>query len=243
VFAVPVRVPAMTTIFSISHILADREGDGFFSGFRKKTYSKGSIVCGRERQGKGVFIVVAGKLRVYLIGEDREITLFYLVPGDIFCMHSGCIAEAMQQSEIRLADMKTLEQKLFDSPGLGWKLFGVMGSAMLSGLRTIESMAFHDVRQRIALFFLQQAGPAGAIEITGDKLHATLTIEDIAHLVGSARQTTSTVLNLLIKEGLIRRVSRGKYGILDHDRLAALATGSLSDEIAAALPALPGTRA
>ena len=233
----------VTTIFSIAHILAGCDGDNLLAGFRKKTFPNGGVVCGTQRHDNGIFIVFEGKLRVYLIGEDREITLFYLLPGDMFCMHSGCIVEAVQKSEIRLADMQTVEKKLFDTPGLSWKMFGVMGNAMLSSIRTIESMAFHDVRQRIALFFLQQAGPAGAVEIRGDKLHATLTIEDIANLVGSARQTTSTALNTLIKDGLIQRVSRGKYGILDHDRLSALATGGLPAEITANLPAPPRKRA
>jgi CRP-like cAMP-binding protein len=223
----------MTTLFSISHILAGRDSDEFLAGFRKKHYPKGGVVCGPETSENGIFIVFVGKLRVYLIGEDREITLFYLGPGDIFCMHSGCIVEAVETSDIRLADLQTVEKKLIGTPGLGWKMFGVLGGAMLSSIRTIESLAFQDVKQRIAQFFLQQAGPAGAVDIEGEGLQCTLTIEDIAHLVGSARQTTSTALNALIKDGLVRRLSRGKYTIVDQEGLRALTRGGLSEDLPA----------
>ncbi len=190
-------------------------------------------MCGPETAENGIFIVFVCKLRVYLAGEDREITLFYLGPGDIFCMHSGCIVEAVEKSEIRLADLQTVERKLIETPGLGWKMFGVLGGAMLSSVRTIDSLAFQDVKQRIGQFFLQQAGPAGAVDIKGDGLHSMLTIEDIAHLVGSARQTTSTALNAPVREGLVRRVSRGKYAILDEDRLRALTRGNVSEDVPA----------
>ncbi len=233
----------MTTIFSISHILAGRDGEAFLEGFRKKAYPKGALVCGSENNDNGIFIVFGGKLRVYLIGEDREITLLYLVPGDIFCMHSGCIVEAVEKSQIRLAGLQTVEKKLLEFPGLGFKMFAVIGGAMLSSIRTIESMAFHDVRQRISLFFLQQAGPGDSVDIKGDDLHATLTIEDIAHLVGSARQTTSTAMNTLIKQGLIKRVSRGKYAILDHERLRTLASGAAHDNSSTDISVRSGKRA
>ena len=220
----------MTTLFSISHILAGRDSDEFLAGFRKKQYPKGGVVCGPETAENGIFIVFTGKLRVYLAGEDREITLFYLGPADIFCMHSGCIVEAVEKSDIRLADLQTVEKKLMGTPGLGWKMFGVLGGAMLSSVRTIESLAFQDVKQRIGQFFLQQAGPAGAVDIKGDDPQSILTIEDIANLVGSARQTTSTALNALIKEGLMRRVSRGKYAIVDEDGLRALTRGNVAED-------------
>jgi CRP-like cAMP-binding protein len=224
---------AVTTIFSISDILSGRDGESLLDGFRKKLYPKGRFVCGMTSNENGIFIVFVGKLRVYLIGEEREMTLFYLVPGDIFCMHSGCLVEAVEKSEIHLADMATVQKKLMDIPGLGYKMFGVLGAAMLSGLRNIESMAFHDVRRRISLFFLEQAGPGGRVEINGDLLHATLTIDDIAHLIGSARQTTSTALNTLIKDGLVKRASRGKYIILDAARLRLLADGGPGGPVAA----------
>jgi len=46
-----------------------------------------------------------------------------------------------------------------------------------------------------------------------------LSVEQIALLVGSTRQTVSKLLNELSREGLIKRLERGKFFISD---LAAL---------------------
>lgn len=215
--------------FSIAHVLTSPAGEGFFSGFHARTHPKGSMICRGEGDENGIFIVMGGKLRVYLVGEEREITLFYLVAGDIFCMHSGCLIEAVEKSELRVTDVKTFAAKMEKNPNLSFGLVTILGRAIMSCMRTIEELMFLDIKQRVAWFFLDQVAAEGRETDTGVDVTVDLTVEEIANLIGSSRQATSTAMNSLIKEGHLLRHGRTDYTILDKDRLkAGAATGRLS---------------
>ena len=211
--------------FSIADVLTSPAGEGFFNGFHARVHEKGSMICMGADDENGVFVVMDGKLRVYLIGDEREFTLFYLGPGDMFCMHSGCLIEAVEKSELRFADIKTFSRKIEQCPAIAFGVVSILGRAIMSCMRTIEDLMFHDIKQRIAWFFMDRAASEGNARGETIELSIGLTIEEIANLIGSSRQTTSTALNSLIKEGLLQRKSRADYAILDLPRLKLVAAG------------------
>lgn len=215
--------------FSIAHVLTSPHGEEFFSGFHARAHSKGSMICSGDASENGVFVVMSGKLRVYLVGDEREFTLFYLEPGDIFCMHSGCLVEAVEKSDLRFTDIKTFGKKLEATPAIAFGLVAILGRAIMSCMRTIEELMFHDIKQRVAWFFVDRAATDEQDSSSVVKLSIELTVEEIANLIGSSRQATSTALNSLIKEGYISREGRTDYTILNMKRLkTAAATGRLS---------------
>ncbi|ABC22232.1 Crp/Fnr family transcriptional regulator [Rhodospirillum rubrum] len=216
--------------FNIANVLLSPDGETFFRGFRSKIHAKGSLVCTGEGDENGVFVVVDGRLRVYLVGEEREISLFYLTSGDMFCMHSGCLVEATERTEVRFADIRTFEQKLQTCPSMAWGLIAILGRALTSCMRTIEDLMFHDIKQRIAGFFIDHANTTGRQTQGGVIVSVDFTVEEIANLIGSSRQTTSTALNSLIKEGYISRQGRGHYTIPNLVRLKAAADGDRDDD-------------
>lgn len=219
----------MTARFSIAHVLTGPAGEGFFNGFQARSHGKGSMICFGENDENGIFVVMSGKLRVYMVGEDREITLFYLVAGDIFCRHSGCLIEAVEPSELRVTDMRTFAAKMEKTPALSHGLISILGRAIISCMRNIEELMFLDIKQRVAWFFLDRANAENEDAHFAVKLSVDLTVEEIANLIGSSRQATSTAMNSLIKDGHLERHGRNDYIIPDKDRLkAAAATGRLS---------------
>jgi CRP-like cAMP-binding protein len=209
--------------FGIADVLTSRAGEGFFNGFHIRRHGKGSMVCSSEGDENGVFVVMDGRLRAYLIGEDREITLFYLVPGDIFCTHSGCLVEAVEKSETRFADIATFGRKLKENPSIAFGLVSILGRAIMSCMRTIEDLMFHNVKQRIAVFLLDHASTGARERREGTELSLGLTTEEIANMIGSSRQTCSTALNSLMKEGYLKRLSRTDFLLLDIGGLRQIA--------------------
>ncbi|NLH81898.1 MAG: Crp/Fnr family transcriptional regulator [Phyllobacteriaceae bacterium] len=206
--------------FSISGILTGPTGEEFFKGFVGRSYAKGSLVATGDIDENGILVVMSGRLRMFLIGEDRELSLFYLGPGDMFCMHSGCLVEAIEPSELRITDIATFDRKLRENPLIAWALISILGRALASFLHTIEDLMFHDIKQRIARFFVEQATAGGHGFVDGTEIR--LGVEEIAKSVGSSRQATSTAMNCMIKEGLITRLRRGSYSIPSLERLRGL---------------------
>lgn len=215
----------MTSRFSIADFLAGPAGADFLKGFGRHPHERGALVCTGVNDENGVFVVMDGLLRVYLVGEDREMTLFYLHPGDIFCTHSGAFVEATEHTEIRFCDFATFQKKLEIYPAISLALVAILGRAIMSCMRTIEDLTFRDIKQRVASFFLDrignQTGSAGP-DVT---VSINLTVEDIANLIGASRQATSTALNSLLKAGYLKRQDRSNYTIPDVVSLREVATG------------------
>lgn len=215
--------------FNITDLLAAPGGEDFLKGFLARSYNRDALVCSGNLDENGVFIVSNGRLRVFLAGEDHEITLFYLRAGDLFSMHSGCMIEASEDSLLWMTDLATFHQKLQSCPGVSYNLISILGRALTSCIRTIQDLAFHDIRQRLVRFFLERADhaakdPQGPVDVTTPS-----TVEDIALMIGSGRQATSTAISLLIKEGYVARLRRGHYHIPDVARLRALSEGHATD--------------
>ena len=214
----------MTSRFSIGDLLAGPAGAEFFKGFTRQAHQRGAMICTGVNDANGIFVVMDGLLRVYLVGEDREMTLFYLYPGDIFCTHSGALVEAAEATEVRLCDFATFQKKLESYPAISLALVAILGRAIMSCMRTIEDLTFRDIKQRIASFFLDHIGSPAELEQEFN-VSINLTVEDIANLIGASRQATSTALNSLLKAGYLRRQGRNDYAIPSPARLRAVVMG------------------
>ncbi|WMW64560.1 Crp/Fnr family transcriptional regulator [Nitratidesulfovibrio liaohensis] len=59
---------------------------------------------------------------------------------------------------------------------------------------------------------------------SGQIIRMDLTTEQLAGMVGATRQTVSTLLNDMIRSGILERVGRGAYRVRDMDRLRELAS-------------------
>lgn len=59
---------------------------------------------------------------------------------------------------------------------------------------------------------------------SGQIIRLDLTTEQLAGMVGATRQTVSTLLNDMIRSGILERVGRGVYRVRDMDRLRELAS-------------------
>jgi CRP-like cAMP-binding protein len=199
--------------FSVSDLLAGPAAARFLDGFRPISCGRGEILAAGEEGEDGVFVLLSGRLRMTLEGDEREIALVDFRPGDMFSLHAGCRIEALEKCELRIADIATFGEKLRDHPELALALVSILGRTAASFLATIRDLMFRDVRGRIARFVGDRAGPSGELESS---------VEEIAGFVGASRQATSAALNALIREGVIERRRRGVYRIPDPARLATV---------------------
>lgn len=69
----------------------------------------------------------------------------------------------------------------------------------------------------------RHAQPSRVQPGSGQVIRLDLTTEQLAGMVGATRQTVSTLLNDMIRSGILERVGRGAYRVRDMDRLRELA--------------------
>ena len=178
------------------------------SRFSRRTFEEKNIVSDKETRRDGVFIVTSGQLRVYLSYEGREFTLLFLEPGDVFSMHSDATVEARQRSEILLTDIEGFKEILLDLPSLSITAIAVLGKVLMTTTHIIEDIMFRDVRSRLLRFLIGLTEETGHAGPDGIEVPLDLNTEDVAMLIGSTRQSTSSILNELIKDGHLQRINR-----------------------------------
>ncbi len=227
----PTQPAGMALGPSLLDFLASEEGSELRARFSERTLGKGALFRNEEGRDR-VLVVRSGRVRVYLSTPERELSLSYLGPDDIFSTHTRAHLAAVEPTALLLADRSALERDLGRYPALRAAIIRVLARMLAQTMTVIEDLAFHDVRGRIARYLLRYAGRNGAPIQAGGLIRVDLNMEEIAALLGATRQTASTEFNALIRAGVIERRDRGRFALLDPKRLQAIA-GIENDQLSA----------
>lgn len=165
----------------------------------------------------GPLFVVRGILRVYLLSPDgREATIYRLRQQDACMLSASCILSAItfdvQIDAETDCDLIVIPTSLFSdlmAHNLYVENYVYRNSTeRLSDLiQAVERMFFLTLRQRVAAFLIDESSSCGSPELS-------LTQEQLAKSIGSAREAVSRILKQLAATGSIE-VSRGGIRILD----------------------------
>lgn len=213
----------MSHCFSLFDVLENPEHDEFFRSFTSRKIREREIVCDANSSENNVFVVLAGELRVYVSYEGREFTLFFLGPGDVFSTHSRMIVEAKKPGEILSTSLDNFKQALVRIPCLSISVIASLCQGLGNVVHVIEGLVFRDVKHRLIRFLVDVAADKGHAVEGGIVVSHDFSTEDIATIIGSTRQSTSLILNKLIKDGYLTRLSRRHLLIRDIDALKAAA--------------------
>lgn len=206
---------------NLAELLKGPQYAGFLENFHHKTYKKGAMVSLPEGTGNDVFVVSSGQLRVYLSYEGREFTLCFLDEGDIFSTHTRAFISAAKDSILMLTSAQSFRQQLAAHPEISLLMTGILGDVLGSSWDVIEGLIFHDAKSRLTAFIVSLGRERGRPHEMGIEFECELNMEDISLIIGATRQTTSSLFNLLIKEGELIRSGKNKFVITHIGRLAA----------------------
>lgn len=193
---------------------------GLLAGFSQRAIERGYLLATPATTRDQVFIVEAGRLRVYLAGENRELSLSFLGPGDIYTTHTPTYVEAVTDCLLQVIDTPTFARRLASDPSITPVMMRVLGRLLANAVGLIEDLAFREVPARLARFLLGLAERRGQATDDGWLIPLDLGTEDIASLLGSTRQTVSSLLNQWERQGLLQRHGRRSLRVRS---LAALA--------------------
>lgn len=188
-----------------------------------RSYPKGSLICQPEGDGNQVFIVAQGRARVFLAYGGKEFNIGILSKGDIYSAHTRAFVQPLEKVQVLTADIATFRQKMLGDPEVTKAMVGILGSMLKNSFTIIEGLVFKDVNSRLIELLTSEARRHGIpAEEEGVIVKIDLSVEQIALLIGSTRQTVSKFLNELSQEGLIKRLERGKFLITDIEALESI---------------------
>lgn len=219
----PIRAPGMQLGPSLLDLLSSPEGTALRTCFHERTLASGALFFNATDKDQ-VFIVKRGKIRVYLATDERELSLSYLSDGDIFSTHTRAHLQAVAPTILLLADRHVLERELAEYPALRATIIRVLAKVLSQAINLIEDLAFHNVRGRIARYLLRSALRRNEKVETDCLVRVDLSMEELAALLGTTRQTASTELNAMLRSDVILRHDRRHFLIRDPNQLRAWAS-------------------
>lgn len=186
------------------------------SSLSKRTYPKGAFIAQPDTDLNRIFIIASGQVRVYLGYESKEFNLGILTKGDIYSTHSGAFVQALTEADILLTDVHSFRRHMVGDPEVTKAMVRVLGNILKSSFAIIDGLAFKDVNYRLVALLSNEARKHGVEDDQGGiQFSLDLSVEQIARLVGSSRQTVSTLLNDLLRVNLISKPGKGIFYIPD----------------------------
>lgn len=186
------------------------------------SYRSGQNIHGGHEDCTGVIAVKQGRLRVYLLSEEgKEVTLFRLLERDVCLLSASCImknisfdiyVDAESPTELFVLNAATYDKIAKDNPAVGNFMTEMISMRFSEAMWVMEQILFMKLDRRLAMFLMEQANLENGETIT-------LTHEQIAGHMGSAREVISRMLKYFSNEGILS-VSRKGIKILDRKRLA-----------------------
>lgn len=180
-----------------------------------RNFPKGAVVIMQDNEDQSMYLVLAGRLRVYRTHEDgKEIILSVLAKGDYFgelavldpAPRSASVM-ALQPSRLAVLSRDHLFRCIDQQPELARNLLASLAARFRSLTLLMSDLALLDVYGRVARFLLEHSQEQGAERITDP-----LTQQEIAQHIGASREMVSRILKELRVGGYITQ--RGKQVIL-----------------------------
>ncbi len=187
----------------------DADINDLVHGFHSRRLKSGELLSYPQDSNNRVFYLSSGRLKVFLSYGDKIFTLALLNPGDIYCTHTRAFVEAMEESEVKSCDLQTFSHRIHQHPLLMGAMTRVLSTTLSGCIDTIENLAFRDVKARFAGFLLGQMLEEQKNE-SNVLITLPLTTEQLAQVIGTSRQTLSSLISDLQAEGMIKREGRGK---------------------------------
>lgn len=191
------------------------------------------LVFGPEDPGDAIYLLKAGRVKLSRFDESgKEITLAILEEGEFFGEEAlqgdgprqSC-AEALDDAFLCRIERAQFEELMADNPELSLEVARQLSERLLGTQDRLEDLAFHDVPRRLAHALLGLAERHGEAREDGSvRLKLRLTHQELASLVASTRETTTSLLSRFRRDGLVETEGRW-LRILDPDGLRRLAEG------------------
>ena len=183
-------------------------------------YKKGDVILHTATGCKGAMVVRSGQIRTYILSEvGREVTLYRLYPGDICALSASCLLdsiafevtiEAMEPTRV-LVIPTAVFHTLKSNPEVELFLLRTSNRRFSDVMWTMQQILFLGIDRRVAIFLVDEAEKSGRTSIS-------LTHDEIARCIGSAREVVTRVLKYFSEEGVVA-LSRGKITILNLEKL------------------------
>lgn len=184
--------------------LSTEEQSMFMQESEELTFKKGKLLFYESGIPTGVFLILSGRAKIYKTGLDGKDQIFYVYKtGDLMGYHAllceekyedSC--EAIEDCKIAFVSKRNFQILLSQIPKLNQLIIQNMSHEFGVLVNAITVLAQKPLRERLALWLL-------ILHQKYDQSQIILSREDLANLIGTARESLGRLLKEFKEEGWI----------------------------------------
>jgi CRP-like cAMP-binding protein len=193
-------------------------------------YKKSELIFREGSLPSGIFYMVEGKVKKYKVDKDGKEQIIYVANKGEFMGYHALLAEerypdsaaALEQSLIAFIPKEDFLEVLDKSPTLSRRLLKSLSHEFTVLTNGLSLFAQRSVRERLALQLIVLREKYKVNFEPGTAVEINMSREDLASLVGTARENVVRVLSELKDAGIVETNGR-KIIVLDVNQLIAMA--------------------
>lgn len=179
-------------------------------------FTKNELIFHAGAPGKHVYFLRSGRVKIYQPAHcGKEVILWFCFPGDMFgfaevAQSEGRVVNALacEASEVLSVTQTQFTDFLRTHPESSLLVMQVLACRMRTLGDVIVNLVNDDAQTRIMKLILRLSARHGVRVGQDIHLNIHLTHQEIADMVGTTRQTVTSVLSQLQKRGLMRLENR-----------------------------------
>lgn len=201
--------------------LSEEERETLLESAALVSYHKGACVHRSDMGCTGAVLVLSGLLRVYMVSEEgREVTLFRIHAGEPCVLAASCLLDAIQfdllieaaaDTEAVVLPAGVLRPIMESNPYVGLYMYRQATERFSDVMWMMQQILFMGADRRVAIFLWDETAGKGQTSLS-------MTHDEIARNIGSAREVVSKVLKYLAEEGAVT-LGRGRVELADREKL------------------------
>ena len=173
-----------------------------------------------------VYLLKKGRVKISKVSQDgREVALSILEPGEIFgevealgATSRESLVQALEPVLVCEIKRSDFERYLQTYPEVGGKIIKLMGGRLRQLETKVGDLVFKSAQARLASLLLELGETMGVSHNGSMSLQVRLTHQNLANLIGTSRETVSTLMGQFCHHGLIAQEHR-YIRILDKAKL------------------------
>ena len=199
----------------------------------RRSLPAGTVLFITGQECRGLYMIETGRVRIYRTDlAGREQVLHVEGPGhtvaELPLFDGGTYpasAVTIDDSVLVFLPRPAFEYLYRNHPDIAQAVIRALGRRLRHLVHVAETLAFRDVAARLAMLLVGYAEASGKPTPAGIEIALDRTQEELAHEIGTARESVSRAMKQLRRKGLIQPLERNRVLIADVERLRALLPG------------------
>jgi len=170
-------------------------------------------------QSDSVYVVADGRVKIFeLTADGKEVILWFCSPGEMFGFAETLVpsvfsghqihAQACGRSELLIIEKSDFEHFITENPDAVLPIVHLLGFRLREISEVLLDVTSSDVTSRVIRLLYRLGGLYGKPVKNGLRIDFLLTHQEMADMIGTSRQTVTTVLGELKRKGFIETEQR-----------------------------------